>query len=242
MFYTEKHQLRISDYDRDGNISYEAILQILETAGSHHSYSAGDSVIEGSQSGIALILTDWRVQIIRRINSQEELNITTWVRGKAPASRVFRNFFLTDSNGNEVIRAEAKFALLDLSTGRLTRISEALLESYQPENKTIFDTETQRPHAPTEFDDEQIIILRKSDIDFNGHVHNTRYMDFALEILPKAFYRNNNIAEIHIVYMKLLKESSAVTAKCSNAENKYRICIYSNDVLCTLCEFITEAI
>ena len=139
MFYTEKHQLRISDYDRDGNISYEAILQILETAGSHHSYSAGDSVIEGSQSGIAWILTDWRVQIIRRINSQEELNITTWVRGKAPASRVFRNFFLTDSNGNEVIRAEAKFALLDLSTGRLTRISEALLESYQPENKTIFD-------------------------------------------------------------------------------------------------------
>lgn len=67
-------------------------------------------------------------------------------------------------------------------------------------------------------------------------------MDFALEILPEAFNRDNNVAEFHIVYMKLLKESSAVTVKCSNAENKYLICIYSNDVLCTLCEFITGAI
>ena len=242
MFYKENYQPRISDYDRNGKLSYEAILQILESAGSHHSDSAGDSVIKGSQNGIAWILTDWRVEIIYRTDSKEKLYITTWVRGKAPASMVFRNFILTDSNGNEVIRAEAKFALLDLSTGRLTRISEALLESYQPENKTVFDTATQRLHAPTEFDDEQIITLRRSDIDFNGHVHNTRYMDFALEILPEAFYRNNNVAEIHIVYMKPLKESSAVTVKCSNAENKYRICIYSEDVLCTLCEFVTEAI
>ena len=33
-----------------------------------------------------LILTEWRVQIKRRTDSREELHITTWVRGKAPAS------------------------------------------------------------------------------------------------------------------------------------------------------------
>lgn len=127
MYYKEIYQPRISDYDRNGKLSYEAILQILETAGSHHSDTVGDSVIEGTQSGISWILTEWRVQIKRRTDSKEELHITTWVRGKAPASTVFRDFILTDGNGDEVIRAEAKFALLDLANSKLTRISESFL-------------------------------------------------------------------------------------------------------------------
>ena len=49
---------------------------------------------------------------------------------KAPASAVYRDFLLTDETGAEVIRAEAKFALFDLATSRLTRISEELLGSY----------------------------------------------------------------------------------------------------------------
>ena len=73
MYYKEIYQPRISDYDRNGKLSYEAILQILETAGSHHSDTVGDSVIEGSQCGIAWILTEWRVQILRRTDSKEKL-------------------------------------------------------------------------------------------------------------------------------------------------------------------------
>ena len=129
MYYKEIYQPRISDYDRNGKLYYESILQILETAGSHHSDTVGDSVIEGSQSGIAWILTEWRVQVLRRTDSKEKLQITTWVRGKAPASAVYRDFLLTDENGTEVIRAEAKFALFDLTTSRLTRISEELFGS-----------------------------------------------------------------------------------------------------------------
>lgn len=233
MFYKEIYQPRVSDYDRDGKLSYEAVLQILETAGSHHSDNAGDNVIDGSQSGIAWILTDWRVQIIRRTDSKEELHITTWVRGKAPASTVFRDFILTDRNGGEVIRAEAKFALLDLAAGKLTRISEELFTSYQPEDKSVFDTASPRLRAPVEYDFEQTIELRKSDMDFNGHVHNTRYMDFAMEALPDDVYKND-IAEFRIVYMKAVKDTSCVTLKQVLTEAGRIICIYSAEELCTL--------
>lgn len=240
MIYTEIYQPRISDYDRNGKLSYEAILQILETAGSHHSDTVGDSVIEGSQSGIAWILTEWRVQVLRRTDSKEKLQIATWVRGKAPASTVFRDFILTDENGNEVIHAEAKFALLDLSAGRLTRISEELFASYQPEDKTAFDIAAPRLRAPAEFDSEQTITLRRSDIDFNGHVHNTRYMDFALEVLSAEIYKKGNISDVRIVYSKPVKEGSVVTIKRFDEEKRYLICVYSDDMLCTLCEFSIE--
>lgn len=240
MFYKEIYQPRVSDYDRNGKLAYEAVLQILETAGSHHSDCAGDNVIDGSQNGIAWILTNWRVQIMRHTDSKEALHITTWVRGKAPASTVFRDFILTDDNGNEVIRAEAKFALLDLAAGKLTRISEELFASYQPEDKSVFDTAGSRLREPVSFDSEQTITLRRSDIDFNGHVHNTRYMDFALEVLPTEIYKKGNISNARIVYVKPVKENSVITIRRFDDEKRYLLCVYCDEVLCTLCEFDIE--
>ena len=47
MFYKEKCKPRPSDYNRNGKLSYEAILQILENAAGNHSANMGDSIAEG---------------------------------------------------------------------------------------------------------------------------------------------------------------------------------------------------
>lgn len=236
MYYKEIYQPRISDYDRNGKLYYESILQILETAGSHHSDTVGDSVIEGSQSGIAWILTEWRVQVLRRTDSKEKLQITTWVRGKAPASAVYRDFLLTDENGTEVIRAEAKFALFDLATSRLTRISEELFDSYQPEDKTVFE-DAQRLCAPSEYVSETELKLRRSDIDFNGHVHNTRYVDLAMEALPNDIFANDDFTELHILYYKHVLERSAVKAQYHFDGSSHLVTVYADNACCSLVKF-----
>lgn len=237
MIYPETYTPRISDYDRTGKLSYEAILQILETAGSHHSDRVGDRVIDGSMSGIAWILTDWRIKILRRTDSKEELHIATWVHGKAPASTVYRDFILRDASSAEVIRAEAKFALVDLKTGRLTRISEELFASYQPEEASVFDIPAPRLRAPAGFNAEHPVTLRRSDIDFNGHVHNTRYIDFCLDLLPQALYQKNDFKDIHIVYSKPITESDSVCVQYTPQENAHIFSVYTDGTLCTLLEF-----
>ena len=236
MYYKEIYQPRISDYDRNGKLYYESILQILETAGSHHSDTVGDSVIEGSQSGIAWILTEWRVQVLRRTDSKEKLQITTWVRGKAPASAVYRDFLLTDETGAEVIRAEAKFALFDLTTSRLTRISEELFGSYQPEDKTVFE-DAQRLRAPSEYVSETELKLRRSDIDFNGHVHNTRYVDLAMEALPNEIFVSDDFTDIHVLYAKPVMERAVVKANYVFKDSAYLVAVYADDVYCAMIEF-----
>lgn len=91
MFYKEICKPRPSDYNRNGKLSYEAILQILENVAGNHSANSGDSIADASKNGIVWILTDWQVKILRRPRNGECLNITTWVRGKAPASTAFRD-------------------------------------------------------------------------------------------------------------------------------------------------------
>ena len=233
MFYKEICKPRPSDYNRNGKLSYEAILQILENAAGNHSANMGDSIAEANKNGIAWILSEWRVQIVRRPENGESLNITTWVRGKAPASAVYRDFLLTDENGNEVIRAEAKFALFDLTTSRLTRVSEELFGSYQPEDKTVFE-DAQRLRAPSEYTSETDLKLRRSDIDFNGHVHNTRYVDLATEALPNEFFASDDFSELHILYFKTVMEHSAVKAQYHFDGSSHLVTVYADNVCCAL--------
>lgn len=235
MFYKEIYNPRPSDYNRNGKLSYEAILQILENAAGNHSANSGDSIADANKNGIAWILTEWRVKIVHRPENGESLNITTWVRGKAPARAVYRDFLLTDANGTEVIRAEAKFALFDLTTSRLTRISEELFGSYQPESKTVFE-DSQRLRAPSEFTSEKELQLRRSDIDFNGHVHNTRYIDLAMEVLPNEIFASDDFSEFHVLYYKPVFEDSVVKAQYYTDGLSHLLTVFADNVCCSLVE------
>lgn len=225
MYCHARYIPRPSDYNRNGNLSYEAILQVLETAENDHSRSAGDSITDANKNGIAWFLTEWQVKILRRPRNGECLNITTWVRSKAPASTAFRDFIISDNDDIEVIRAEAKFALSDLKTSKLTRISEELFASYQPEDKEIFEF-SQRLRTPTEYSVETELKLRRSDIDFNGHVHNTRYIDFALQALPMDSFDRDSFTKIRISYKKPVTENNTVTMKYISQKSKETVGIY----------------
>lgn len=236
MYYRKKYTPRPGDYNKNNNLAYEAILQILESIAGIHSASVGDSVADLSRNKISWILAEWHIKFIRHPENGEDLSITTWVRGKTPASTVFRDFLVYDEDGSEVIRAEAKFALYDLESSKLTRINEELFASYQPEEKVIFE-DVQKLRVPSEYEAETKIQLRRSDIDFNGHVHNTRYMDYALQALPKEIYDKNSFSEIKIIYRKAITEEDNVALKYLYTDSRANVGIYGNDVLCCLVEF-----
>ena len=73
MFYSELYKPRPSDYTKKGKISFEAILQIMESVADNHSESVGDSVAEANKKGIAWILTEWRGERDRGHRNNEEI-------------------------------------------------------------------------------------------------------------------------------------------------------------------------
>lgn len=235
MFYSELYKPRPSDYTKKGKISFEAILQIMESVADNHSESVGDSVAEANKKGIAWILTEWWVKIIRRPENGEKLHVTTWIRGKAPASIVYRDFLITDENGSDIIEAEAKFALFDLNTKSLVRVDEELFMSYQPEKKNIFDNAPRLRSANT-YDDETEIGLRNSDMDFNAHLHNTRYITLALEGLKNADSRGYDFSEFRIAYVKPVQEGNTVQIKTLATDTGYLIEICSQHIACSIVE------
>ena len=135
MFYSEIYQPGVADFDRGGKLGYEAILRIFENTASRHSDSSGDDIIEESRNGITWVLTDWRVQIVRRPDSKASLRVTTWVRDSVPTGRIFRDYTLADESGTELVCAESRLILFDLRAQKIIRIDQQRFRSYLPETR-----------------------------------------------------------------------------------------------------------
>ena len=191
-----------------------------------------------SFSGGITVLTDWRVRIVRRPDSKAPLRVTTWVRDSVPTGRIFRDYTLADESGTELVCAESRLVLFDLRAQKIIRIDQQRFRSYLPEARGVFASAAPRLRAPAAFDGEKTLPLRRSDIDFNGHVHNTKYLDFALEALPDTVPRDA-FTGIRMVYPKAVKDVDAVTLKYRLSDGNPFVCVYSGDTLCTLILFET---
>lgn len=239
MFFEKTVHPRLSDCDRTGHLSCEALLNILEAVGSQHSEALSDSILARSRQGNAWVLVSWRVQFARRPEGDGLLHVTTWSRANLAKGAMFRDFLVTDPAGQELVRAEARLAMIDLATGQLVRVGEEMYAAYATEEKTLFDTKTPRLRAAKEYEAECRLPLRRSDIDFNGHVHNSRYLELALEAVPGALYRAPGFRELHILYRRPLREGDEVLARCHTdaAAGSCQAALYAGEALCTLVEW-----
>ena len=100
MIYHETVRPRLSDFGRTGRMTCEAVLQILETAGSHHSDSAGDPLLRDTEEGAVWILTDWRARFLKPVISGEPFQVDTWMYKRSTAGITLRGYILTDEAGN----------------------------------------------------------------------------------------------------------------------------------------------
>ena len=226
MYFDETVSVRMSDCDRTGKLSYEGILQLLETAGSHHSDFVGDNMVDSTRSGVAWIIADWRLAIHRRPENGEQVHITTWVRGKAPSSVLFREFRAEDAAGQTVLLAQSRLTLVNTQTGRIVRMTQDRLDTYGAEGDTVFPEDLPRLRAPQVWEQAQPISLRRSDIDYNGHVHNTRYVTLALEAVADV----REYAGLSIHYATpILEESEVILRRTGDT-----VGIYTGDTLCAL--------
>ena len=233
MIFKQEYLPRIGDFDRFYHLSPEAALSIFEDAGNLHSMSVARGVIEDSRHGLAWIITEWNFRICRQPENGEKLIANTWTFGKMPTYTVNRNYRVTDENGGDILKCEGKFAIIDTNSGKPVRFTDELLAPYKPEELYVFEKgEFPRLREPKEPDEVTEVGLRRSDMDYNGHLHNTKFVSVAAEALPDEAVKNT--ADIQVLYRTQLCGSKAFV-KTKLDDGRYIMGIYDvNDALCAL--------
>jgi len=234
MEYVESYYPGIADCDRNWKVSPSAILSLLEGTSVHHTLSVSRDIAQG---GVSWVLMQWRIRFLKRPVFGQKLSVVTWAR-EGSESSAYTDFVVKDGKGEECVLASAKVALVDIAKGARLPITEDIIKAFGTSDKPVFDDPMPRLAEDLQYESSKGIALRRSDIDFNGHVHNVRYLDFALEALPEEVYAKGEFKGVDIVYRSPLIPSETPDVKLHKGEGEYSVGIFSGSRVCALVRFL----
>jgi len=222
MKYIEKFKFRLDDMDFKGELKNESILKMLESIGGYHSDKIGYGYCDLADKKVGWILVDWYVEVIRRPKYQEELTIATWGR-KMQHCYTYRDFEVHGESGDICIKGTSKWTLLDIEHGKLAKLTEEIVQKYEPEEISVFDKELERLREPESYMSSVDYKIHKNEIDNNGHLHNTYYLNLAYEALPDEVFFKESLDHIRITYKKEVKYGETVECHYAKVEGKHTI-------------------
>ncbi len=184
--------------DRFGRVRPSVLLYFAqEAAGSHTAYLGCDyRTLERRR--LMWAITRHRVHITRLPVAGEHITVETW---PMPTSRVAypRATVGYDADGNELFRTVALWVLMDVDTRTMVLPGK----SGVPVEGTLRGTELATPHsiARRPLPNRTERTVGYSLLDRNGHMNNTRCMEWVDDLLPSAFHSAHPAREFTVCYL-----------------------------------------
>ncbi|MBR5228088.1 MAG: hypothetical protein IKV94_05585 [Clostridia bacterium] len=233
MIFSENVKIPLKDIDETFYIKDIGILEMLENTASHHSDMQGYGVTSVENTGLAWILMDWKVKVLKRPKYGEELTVNTWARfinGSIKKHYTYRDFEVLDSLGNLCVIATSKWVIINMSNGRITEIGDSILDAYGIEDKSVFgEQEVEKLKIYQDFKSIVEYKINRSDVDFIGHVHNLYYLNLAYNALPEDVYKLKSFDNFRISYKREIKLGETVKCKYSYNNGQHIITIFNEE-------------
>ena len=196
--YSEVFEITDLYVDCRGYLLPSKILFMMqEVAGNHFSQLSMDYETL-AQRGLFWAITRNKVQITRLPVRGEKIRLETW---PMPTTRVAypRSIVAYDEAGNEVFRSITLWVLMDLGSRSMVLPGKSGIEVAG----TLRGNELASPLGLPA----KALANRRSrsvcftDLDRNGHMNNTKYLDWIYDLLPTAFHTNHTIREFTLCYL-----------------------------------------
>lgn len=207
--------------DRFGNAKPSALLLMCQEAAGGHCSQLGldwDTLMEKNMFW-ALIRT--RVEITRLPREKETVTLKTWPMHTTRVAYP-RATAAYDQQGQELFRSTSLWVLMDAKSRAmlLPGKSGVTLEGITLGCEAPAPTSL-TPAQMTGFAKRQV---RFTDIDRNGHMNNTRYMEWFWDLLDSDFHREHPVKAFTACYLSEAREKEILhTGWCSGADNCMRL-------------------
>lgn len=199
--YKNNYHIELRDVDFTKKLKLSALFGYFQDIASMAAYNlgVGISILE-QKYNVAWALIRIRVDIIRTPEWNEEITIETWPQ--EPKKLEFeRDFIVRDASGNIIIKAVSTWIIFDIET-RKVRKSEFIDYDFQT---IVKDRAIEcKLGKIKDFGNLEIAykkVVGYSDIDFNGHLNNSRYIDFIMDCFDMENHKKNTVKTIEVSYI-----------------------------------------
>ena len=188
-YYERAFSVRSYESGVENRLSLPSLCNYLQEIAGNHADKLNLGIGKLQKGGVSWMLSRLRVSIGRDVGWGDELVIRTWpsgTKGKLAATRDFKGIF----GGEEVFEAVSEWLVVDLAAQRIVRLPEnfrSLAPEGTPRVAMAAEDGGGKFAALSKVDEVSRILVRRSDHDFNDHVNNVHYVEWALEAVPGDF-------------------------------------------------------
>lgn len=223
--YSFTSRVRYSEIDETGKLSIPSLVNYLQDCTTFGSEELGLGPAHTAETGLAWLLSAWKIDIAELPSFGDEIRVSTWATG-FKGLRASRNFTVCrasdDAAAHPLVRADSSWFMFDANKGRPIRI---------PESESAPYVEDARNDSPLDLPPIQRVIRIEGEgqactpitvtgahIDTNHHVNNAQYVSLALGVLEEGEVSTPCALDVHYsraaklgdtIYPHLHRESPA---------------------------------
>lgn len=223
MIYRQKMKIPFDMSDINGFIKVPQLLLLSLEVASNQSQSLGigdKDLFE--KHHLVWIVTDYDIQIQGLPSFDDEIIIETEALSY---NRLFcyRRFSIFDQKGNSLVEMLATFVLMDQTTRKAQAVDPELVAPYESSfSKKIYRGPR---YSPLKNPSSQDFQVRFYDLDMNGHVNNSKYLDWIFEVMGTTFLKDHIPEQIHLKYVREVRADGLVTSsfELDGLESRHQI-------------------
>ncbi|MDR1024716.1 MAG: acyl-ACP thioesterase [Treponema sp.] len=205
----EKLQLRFGAVDRSDRLTLASTFDFFQEAAINHAEALGVGREALVKSGQIWVLSRLSVIWERRPLWREEITVRSWPRGWEKLFAL-RDYDIRDRDGAAVVRGRSCWIILDMEKRRPLR-PQPVMESLPLNGGTDAMT-----GIPASLESREGLYrlgkrtARYSDVDYNGHVNNARYIQWIQDLVDSTLLEQCGQARLDINYLGEVKPGEVV--------------------------------
>lgn len=196
--YKRNYHIDLRDVDFTKMLKLSALFGYFQDVASlaAENLGVGIEALE-KKFGVAWVLTRIRADIMRNPGLDEEITIETWPL--EPSKVEFdRDFLVKDTNGNTIVRAVSKWVIMDIKERKLRRTELIGAQFPDPPRERAIDGKLAKLKDFGKLEPLYNKVIGYSDIDFNGHLNNSKYADYIMDCFSVQDHLNYTIKMIDL--------------------------------------------
>jgi acyl-ACP thioesterase len=198
--WAETCAVRFGVTDRSDRLTLDAIFNFFQETAISHAENLGVGRETMAQSRQVWILSRMSVQVTRRPQYGETITVRTWPRGSEKLFAL-RDYDIRDAKDQPVVQARSGWLIIDMEKRRPLR-PQAVMDTL-PRNEGL-DALPSGAAGLTERENPREAAARRarySDVDYNGHVNNVRYIQWIEDALEPELLEQAGRMRLDINYL-----------------------------------------
>ena len=198
--YTMQRYITDTDVDIAQRLKPSAMFGMFQDIAALHAANLGASVaFLREEYGVAWILMRIRLEIDRFPMLAQDVIVETWPQ--EPRALYERDYSIKGSDGETLVRAASTWIIMDIETREIKR--SRFFDYFGIDMNT--DRAIGRGVGRLKPEDGAELVYEKgirfSDVDYNGHVNNAKYVDFVLDSFSFEEHRERELKAIEMHYI-----------------------------------------